>query len=167
MDKLKSLLLPLALVFAAIAVFETGVRYGATNMRAHAIAGELVFPLTVFSQGQGNMDPTSLNNIAAVIDNGIAAGSMHRELWYLDKDAKAALDKVLTYAFNVRGEGAIERISAAGNAEGATENTQERIAKVLESVKAAKADLIDNAPNEAETEAVRVEVTETEVSEAE
>ena len=35
MDKIKNLLLPLALIFGAIAVFETGARYGATNMRAH------------------------------------------------------------------------------------------------------------------------------------
>jgi hypothetical protein len=152
MDRLKSLLLPLALVFAAIAVFETGVRYGATNMRAHAIAGELVFPLTVFVQGQASMDPTSLNNIAAVIDNGIAAGAMHRKLWYLDKDAKAALDKVLTYAFNVRGDNVTERIIAASDLEGTTPSAQERIANVLEAVKAAKLELIDNAPSQTEEE---------------
>ena len=43
MEKIKSLLLPLALVFSAIAVFDPGARYGATNMQAFAIASELQF----------------------------------------------------------------------------------------------------------------------------
>ena len=50
MEKVKALLLPLALVFAAIAVFETGVRYGSTNMRAYAIASELQLPLSIYVQ---------------------------------------------------------------------------------------------------------------------
>ena len=41
MNKLRTLLLPLALVFGAIAIFETGARYGATNMRAYAISQQL------------------------------------------------------------------------------------------------------------------------------
>jgi len=152
MDKIKSLLLPLALIFAAIAVFETGMRYGATNMRAHAIAGELVFPLGTLVQGKGQLDANSMNSIAAVIDNGIAAGAMHRQLWYLDKDAKAALDKVLAYAFSVRGGGVIERIAAAENEEGLDVSKRERLAKVREAITAAKADLFDNAPKPAENE---------------
>ncbi len=157
MDKIKSLLLPLALVFAAIAVFETGARYGATNMRAHAIAGELVFPLTVYVQGQGNMNQESLDNIAAVIDNGIAAGSMHRRLWYLDKDAKAALDKVLAYAFSVRGEGVAARLTAAIDAEDTSEATKARLTEVKAAVNEAKVELIDNAPSVEEQEAAAQE----------
>ena len=59
MEKIKSLLLPLALVFGAIAVFEFGARYGATNMRAYAIASELQFPLRIYAQAQSNMDAGS------------------------------------------------------------------------------------------------------------
>jgi hypothetical protein len=51
MVKLKNLLLPLALFFGAIAVFETGARYGASNMRAHAIASELQLPLSIYISG--------------------------------------------------------------------------------------------------------------------
>lgn len=145
MDKIKSLLLPLALVFAALAVFETGGRYGATNMRAHAIAGELAFPLGVYTQGQGKVDAKSLETVASVIDNGIAAGAMHRQVWYLNKDSKAALDKVLAYAFSVRGENVVERITAAQNKEDIDLGTKERLATVLAAVKEAKAELANSA----------------------
>ncbi|MGJ8638275.1 MAG: hypothetical protein ACSHYA_02685 [Opitutaceae bacterium] len=145
MDKLKSLLLPLALVFTALAVFEFGARYGATNMRAHAIAGELAFPLSVFVQGQDKMDEQSLNNIAAVIDNGIAAGSMHRNVWYLSKESKAALDKVLAYAFSVRGEGVVDSIMDAENKEGLSQTTKERLIQVRAAVSEAKLELLESA----------------------
>ena len=56
MDKLKKLLLPLALIFGAIAVFDTGARYGAINMRVHAIASELQLPLSIYIAGQSTMD---------------------------------------------------------------------------------------------------------------
>lgn len=39
MDKIKNLLLPLALVFAAIAVFECGARYAVV----YSISSELIF----------------------------------------------------------------------------------------------------------------------------
>ncbi|MEN8662592.1 MAG: hypothetical protein ACN4GF_03360 [Lentimonas sp.] len=147
MDKIKSLLLPLALVFAALAVFETGGRYGATNMRAHAIAGELAFPLSVYVQGQGKMDPQSLANIGSVIDYGIAAGAVHRQVWYLNKDSKAALDKVLAHAFSVRGEQVVNSIIAAQEKEGVDSATKGRLTKMLAAAQAAKAELVDNAPS--------------------
>lgn len=156
MDKIKSLLLPLALVFAAIAVFETGARYGASNMRAHAIAGELVFPLTVYVQGKGSMNTESLDNIAAVIDNGIAAGSMHRQLWYLQKDAKESLDKVLAYAFSVRGDGVLERLEQAQAEEGINPDKKARLEKVTEAIKQAKIDLANQAKDAAEKKAAEV-----------
>lgn len=157
MDKLKSLLLPLALVFAAIAVFETGARYGASNMRAHAIAGELVFPLTVYVQGKDSMNTESRENIAAVIDNGIAAGSMHRQLWYLQKDSKDALDKVLAYAFSVRGDGVLERLTQAQAEEGINADKKARLAKVTEAIKEAKDDLANQAKDAADQKATELE----------
>ncbi|MGJ8652901.1 MAG: hypothetical protein ACSHX8_06470 [Opitutaceae bacterium] len=160
MDKIKSLLLPLALVFAALAIFETGGRYGATNMRAHAIAGEMAFPLTVYVQGQNTLDLTSMGNLAAVIDNGIAAGAMHRQLWYLNKDAKAKLDKVLTAALTVRGENTETRITTQMNSEDTSDSTKETLNKILEAVKAARAELIDNAPKKEAADAVVPETTE-------
>ncbi|ADE55226.1 hypothetical protein [Coraliomargarita akajimensis] len=112
MDKFKSLLLPLALIFAAIAVFELGVRYGSTNMRAYAIAGELRLPLRAYAQGleQTGSESTDNPQLAALIDTGIAAGSIHRQIWYLDKQAKAVLDQTLAYAFVLRGDSIVQRL---------------------------------------------------------
>ena len=149
MEKLKSLLLPLAMVFGAIAVFEFGARYGATNMRAYGIAGELKFPLGLYAQAQGNMDQQSKENFALFIDNGIAAGALHREVWYLQKDAKAALDNVLTYALSVRGEGVLERFSS-DEIKGLN---PQRLAEIKAAVAEAKEDLITNTPSVAEKEA--------------
>jgi hypothetical protein len=161
MDKLKSLLLPLALVFAAIAVFETGARYGATNMRAYAIASELQLPLTIYVQGQASMNEVAKENLAILIDNGIAAGSMHRTVWYLSKDAKAALDKVLAYAFTLRGDGVEARLISVEASENLPEVNKERLAEVRTAVHDAKIELVDNAPSVAEQEAAAEAAKET------
>ena len=100
MDKLKKLLLPLALIFGAIAVFDTGGRYGAINMRAHAIASELQLPLSIYIAGQSTMDAQAKAQWTAIIDQGIAAGAIHRQFWDLNEEAKGQLDKALTFALS-------------------------------------------------------------------
>lgn len=152
MDKLKALLLPLALIFAAIAVFETGARYGATNMRAYAIASELKVPLSFLAQGHASMDENSKQNLAMIIDHVIATGAMHRKIWYLNKDAKAALDKVLTYALSVRGDGTEKRFEMLESAEDIADFNREKIAEIRQAVHEAKVELVDNAPSVAEQE---------------
>lgn len=151
MDKLKALLLPLALVFAAIAVFETGVRYGSTNMRAYAIASELQLPLSIYVQGHSTMNEANKEQLALLIDGNIAAGAVHREIWFLDKQAKAALNQVLGYAFSVRGGATIERF------ENPDANARKLMgaepAKVVSALKTAKLELLDNAASVAEQEA--------------
>ena len=117
MDKLKNLLLLLALVFGALAIFESGARYGASNMRAHAIASELQLPLGIYISGNSSMDAPTKAQWAAIIDHGIAAGAIHRQLWYLNADAKAHLDKVLSVALSVRGDGAGKRYELIANSE--------------------------------------------------
>lgn len=153
MDKIKSLLLPLALVFGAIAVFEFGARYGATNMRAYAIASELQFPLRIYAQAQSSMDEGSQQTFALLIDNGIAAGSMHRQVWYLDKKARAALDKVLTHALSVRGDAVAGRFASMQASEDMPALNKAKLSEIHAAVLEAKADLIDNAPSVAENEA--------------
>ena len=153
MEKIKALLLPLALVFSAIAVFEFGARYGATNMQAYAIASELQFPLNVFAQNEANMDNSSKEYFAMMIDKGIAAGAMHRQIWYLDRDAQAALDSLLSYALKVRGDAVTERYATMEASEDIPALNQTKLAKIREALSEAKVDLIDKAPKVAEQEA--------------
>ncbi|MEM7790890.1 MAG: hypothetical protein AAF546_05790 [Verrucomicrobiota bacterium] len=145
MDKLRALLLPLALVFGAIAVFEFGARYGAANMRAFAIAGELQLPLNLYSQGQANMDPQSKDAFALMIDNGIAAGVLQRELWYISKNAKSALDKVIAYGFSIRGDAIVERFRSAESSEDLASGDKARMAQILAALEKAKDDLVDQS----------------------
>ena len=153
MEKIKSLLLPLALVFSAIAVFEFGARYGATNMQAYAIASELQFPLSIYAQAEDNMDNSSKEHFAIMIDKGIAAGAMHRQIWYLDRDAQAALDRVLGYALKVRGDAVPERFATMEQGEEVPAFNKTKLAEIREALAKAKVDLIDNAPKVAEQEA--------------
>jgi|TARA_B100001564_G_scaffold63184_1_gene49510 hypothetical protein len=153
MEKIKSLLLPLALVFAAIAVFEFGARYGATNMRAYAIASELQFPLNIYEQNEANMDNVSKEYISMMIDKGIADGAMHRKIWHLSRDAQAALDSLLSYALKVRGEAVIERFASLEASEDIPALRETKLAEIREALSKAKVDLIDNAPKVAEQEA--------------
>ena len=145
MEKIKSLLLPLALVFSAIAVFEFGARYGATNMQAYAIASELQFPLSIYTQSEANMDNASKEYIAMIIDKGIAGGAMHRKIWHLSRDAQAALDSLLSYALKVRGDAVTERFASMEANEDIPALSETKLAKIREALSEAKVDLIDNA----------------------
>ena len=152
MEKIKSLLLPLALVFSAIAVFEFGARYGATNMQAYAIANELQFPLNIFAENKANMDNNSKEYFAMMIDKGIAAGVMHRQIWHLDRDAQAVLDSLLSYALKVRGDAVTERFALMGASEDIPALNQAKLAEIREALAEARVDLIDNAPKAVEQE---------------
>ena len=146
MEKIKSLLLPLALIFSAIAVFEFGARYGATNMQAYAIASELQFPLSIYTQSEANMDNASKEYIAMIIDKGIAGGAMHRKIWHLSRDAQASLDSLLSYALKVRGDAVTERFASMEANEDIPALPETKLAKIREALSEAKVDLIDNAP---------------------
>lgn len=151
MDKIKNLLLPLALIFGAIAVFETGARYGATNMRAHAIASELQLPLGIYISGHSTMDEQTSAQWTMIIDNGIAAGAIHRQLWYLEENAKAQLDKVLTFALSVRGDGTAKRFEAIANSDQPHGLNSMKLDEIRNAIDTAKVELIDNAPDLKET----------------
>jgi hypothetical protein len=152
MDKLKGLLLPLALIFGAIAVFETGARYGATNMRAHAIASELQLPLGIYISGRSTMDEQTSAQWTTIIDNGIAAGAIHRQLWYLQKEAKAQLDKVLTFALSARGDGTAKHFEAIANSDQPHGISSMKLDEIRNAIDAAKVELIDNAPKPVDNE---------------
>ncbi|MGB0413476.1 MAG: hypothetical protein ACPGJU_03435 [Coraliomargarita sp.] len=151
MDKLKGLLLPLALVFGAIAVFETGARYGADNFRAQAIALEMQNPLNVYVASKSKIDPSFKAQLEMSIDRQIAAGSVHRQVWYLSKESKAVLNKALTYALSVRGNATLARFEATTSAE--SKIPQADLDRIIAAIKDAKTDLIDNAPSVADQDA--------------
>ncbi len=153
MEKIKSLLLPLALVFSAIAVFEFGARYGATNMQAFAIASELQFPLNIFAENKANMDNSSKEYFTMMIDKGIAAGAVHRQIWHLDRDAQAVLDSLLSYALKVRGDAVTERFASMEASEDIPALNQAKLVEIREALAEARVDLIDKAPKVAEQEA--------------
>jgi hypothetical protein len=146
MVKLKNLLLPLALIFGAIAVFETGARYGASNMRAHAIASELQLPLSIYISGQSTMDAGAKAQWAAIIDHGIAAGAIHRQLWHLNEQAKGQLDKALTIALSARGDETARRYELIANSD--EKPSDMTLNEIQSAINRAKVELIDNAPKE-------------------
>ena len=152
MEKIKPLLLPLALTFSAIAVFEFGARYGATNMQAYAIASELQLPLSIYTKSEANMDNASKEYFAMMIDKGIAAGAMHRKIWHLSRDAQASLDSLLSYALKVRGDAVIKRFVSMEASEDIAALNQTKLAEIREALAEARVDLIDNAPKVAEQE---------------
>lgn len=156
MDKISSLLLPLALVFAAIAVFETGARYGASNMRAHAIASELQLPLSIYISGQSNMDARATAQWTSIIDHSIATGAIHRQLWYLNEEAKSQLDKALTIALSVRGDATANRYELiAKSGEEPSGLSEPKLKEIQSAIDSAKVELIDNAPKKDEADQLK------------
>ena len=149
MNTIKSLLLPLALVFAAIAIFEFGARYGASNMRGHAIASEMQFPLSVYTQTGSTMDAATKATFEQIIDNGIAAASLHRRVWHLDKMARAQLNKALKYALSIRGQQSLQRFTGDNVPNlGATQ-----AAEIQSAIRLAYEELIENAETDATAQA--------------
>ncbi len=155
MDKIKGLLLPLALVFAAIAVFEFGAQYGAKNVRMVAIAGQLQSNLNFYTQNSHLFNEESNGHLEAIIDNLIATAAIERQAWFfkLKDQPKATVDKVLAYALSVRGSATLERFNAleASSEPGGIDNA--RLAEIRTALTDAKVELIDNAPSVAEKEA--------------
>lgn len=153
MEKIKALLLPLALVFAAIAVFEFGARYGATNMRAYAIAEQIQLRLDLAPQVLPPMSDEAKANYLILIDHNIAKGALHRNIWHLDKKASAALDKVLAYALSIRGDAVTERFASMEASEELPALNKAKLSEIRQAVIDAKTELVDNAPSVAEKEA--------------
>ena len=77
---------------------------------------------------------------------------MHRQIWHLNRDAKAVLDSLLSYALKVRGDAVTERFASMEASEDMPALNQAKLAKIREALAEAKVDLIDNAPKVAEQE---------------
>ena len=77
---------------------------------------------------------------------------MHRQIWHLNRDAKAALDSLLIYALKVRGDAVIKRFVSMEASEDIAALNQTKLAEIREALAEARVDLIDNAPKVAEQE---------------
>lgn len=146
MGRLKPLLLSLALVFGAIAVFELGARYGASNLRAIAVSGELNLPLTIYQQGPTRIGPDDIEALAFQIDRLIATAATQRTQWFLSGQAKRQLDLALTPALQARGDAAIRRFTRTdANKPTLQAFTDRELADIRAAIQAAQAELIENA----------------------
>ena len=148
MNKLRVLLLPLALVFGTIAIFETGSRYGATNMRAYAISKQLhsLTQIRISIQNEENENTQVPVVPIDQIDNLIASGSMLREIWHLSANAKETLNNTLAFVLQARGcENIINRLKQVRESEGTTDDEQEQFDTIIAAIKLAQIELIDNA----------------------
>ena len=148
MNKFRALLLPLALVFGAIAIFETGARYGATNMRAYAIAQQLHSLTQIRISIQTEENENTQVPVVPIdrIDSLIASGSMLREIWHLSTNAKEALNNTLAFVIQARGcENIINQLKQVRESAGATEDSQEEFDSIIAAIQLAQTELIDNA----------------------
>ena len=153
MEKIKSLLLPLALIFSAIAVFEFGARYGATNMQAYAIASELQFPLNIYAHNEADMDNSFKEYFAMMIDKGIKLPAPCTAKFGISTEMPKPHSIAYSYALKVRGDAVIERFASMETSEDIPALNQAKLAEIREALAEAGVDLIDNAPKVAEQEA--------------
>ena len=154
MNKLRALLLPLALVFGAIAIFESGARYGATNMRAYAISQQLHSLTQIRISIQNEKNENTQVPVVPIdqIDNLIVSGSMLREIWHLSTNAKETLNNTLAFVLQARGcENVINRLKQARESEGTNDDDQKQFDTIIAAIKLAQIELIDNAENTKET----------------
>ncbi|MEO0508832.1 MAG: hypothetical protein AAF065_03100 [Verrucomicrobiota bacterium] len=150
MDKIRALLLPLALVFAAIAIFEFGARYGASNTRALAVAGQLQNFLNIYVQALPQMDEQSKFNLGVIIDNHIATAAIERNAWYLKfkDEPKASLEKVLAAALAVRGDDVLSHLDKSEAKNNVPQLNPTRLAEVREAIEKAKTELVKSTPEQ-------------------
>lgn len=150
MERAKALLLPLALVFAAIAVFEFGARYGASNTRAIALTGQLNNFVHLYKQVGPHADEQSRANLEAVIDNHVVTAALERNAWYLrlKDEPKKSLEKALAEALAIRGDGVMQRFEAmqASTEEGAPKLSSARLAEIRSALQTAQNELSNPAP---------------------
>jgi hypothetical protein len=150
MHKFKGILLPLALVFAAIAIFETGARYGAANTRAVALTGQLSNYVALYRQVAQQADQRSLANLELVIDNHIVTAALQRGAWYLRlrDEPVGQLNQALGSALLLRGDAVKQRFAAMhADAESAAQISDAQLAQIMTALDMARADLIKTTPD--------------------
>ena len=145
MEKFKAILLPLALVFAGIAIFEFGVRYGASNTRAVALTGQLNNFTGLYRQVAPHADERSRMNLEHIIDNHIMTAALERGAWYLRfrAEPKTSLENALAEALALRGDGLMLRIEALQNSpdEDGPRISPQRLTEIRTALERAQADL--------------------------
>ena len=111
------------------------------------------FALSVYAQAEANMDNSPNEHFAMIIHSSIPAGAMHRQIWYLNRDAQAALDSLLRTALKVRGDAVAERFASMEASEDMPALNETKLTEIREALAEAKVALIDNAPKVVEQEA--------------
>lgn len=149
MKIIQALLLPLALIFAAIAVFDLGARYGAANTRSVALSSQLNHLVTLYQQISPQADALSRENLALAIDKHVMTAALQRDAWYLrfKQEPKASLDEALAHALLLRGDALLLRLNApqastTGGEAMAVSLNPARLAEIRSAVERAQADLI-------------------------
>jgi hypothetical protein len=149
MEKIKALLLPLALIFAAIAIFEFGVRYGASNTRAIALAGQLNNSVNLYRQVAEHADERSRANLEAVIDNHVVTAALERGAWYLRlrDEPKESLDQALGKALFLRGDAVMARFETmtTSDEDGTPKLSSARLTEISTALERAQDELITTA----------------------
>lgn len=147
MSKFRALLLPLACVFAAIAIFEMGARYGAANVRALALTGQLQTYLNYYVQLRGNADKNSVETLEKIVDNHIATAALQRSAWFLrfKEEPRAGLDKALAYGLSVRGDEVLEHMSSEADAAGKVAVPADKLEEIRTAVTRAREELVNQA----------------------
>lgn len=149
MNKFRALLLPLALVFASIAIFELGARYGAANVRAIALTGQLQTYLNYYVQLRGNADAASQVGLEKIVDNQIATAAMQRNAWFLrfKTEPRAGLEKALAYGLSVRGDEVLEHMTSDSEQADKVQVPADKLAEIRTAVAKAREELVQQAPS--------------------
>lgn len=142
MGSLKQILLPLAIVLTAIGTFELGASYGASNVRAVALSGQLQTYLNFYTQSPSEPNITSQKTLEVIIDNHIATASLLREKWFLQirSEPKATLDKALRNGLAIRASSVLDHMQTAVASESGM--TSEKFEQIQNAVARAKSELI-------------------------
>jgi|AACY02.2.fsa_nt_gi hypothetical protein len=143
MNWFRALLLPLALVFAAIAIFEFGARFGAANVRAVALAAQLENYLNYYEQIRGRADAASEVAIEKIVDNHIATAALQRDVWFLRfrREPRASLERALGEALALRGEAALEHMSSEPEAPGKVQVPAAKLEEIRQAVARARREM--------------------------
>jgi len=148
------------MIFASLALFGFGARYGATNMRAQAVAEQIFtfsqLRISLHSEEHGSAHMPVIS--AAQYDMLIARGALLRQLWYLGflSDADQVLNQALTMALNARGADNVIKTfrDAKGDPEKAGGFSASMLDEIIFALNEAKTELIDNAPEADESPVV-------------
>lgn len=141
---MKQILLPLALVIGAITVFELGARYGASNVRAVAVAAQLQTFLNYYAATSKDADIKSVEQLEQIIDHHIATAALQRDHWVLKlkQEPRGTLDRTLRNGLSVRGDEVLEHFAGANSKIENVAVAPDQLQRIKSAIAKAKRELI-------------------------